>query len=86
MESAFAVRLWTRCERRGVDRLEVLLTRNMLLRAMETLGAPYPAELLQEVQTRTPVSKALKYPSEAIRSADLKYLGGNAASVSTESQ
>lgn len=70
----------------GFDRVEVLLTRNVLLRAMETVGKPYPAELAQDFQTRIPVSEALKYLSEAIRSADLKDSGGNAISVFIESQ
>jgi hypothetical protein len=69
----------------GVDRLEVLLTRTLLLRTMETLGEHYPAELLQDFETRIPVSKALKYLNEAIiRSADVKDSGGSATSVSGE--
>jgi hypothetical protein len=48
------------------DRLEVLLTRTLLARAMESLGESYPAELLQDYENRMPVSKALKYLREAI--------------------
>ena len=50
----------------GVDRLEVLLTRNVLVRTMESFGESYPAEVLQDFETRMPVSKALKYLNEAI--------------------
>jgi hypothetical protein len=71
----------------GVDRLEVLLTRTVLLRTMESLGEAYPAELLQDFETRIPVSKALSYLSEAIaRTADAEDSGGEAISVSSESQ
>jgi len=50
----------------GVDRLEVLLTRTVLTRTMDSLGESYPAEVLQDYENRIPVSKALKYLSEAI--------------------
>ena len=50
----------------GVDRLDVLLTRTILVRTMESLGESCPAEMLQDYQTRMPVSKALKYLNEAI--------------------
>jgi hypothetical protein len=50
----------------GVDRLEVLLTRTVLTRTMESLGENYPAEVLQDYENRMPVSKAMKYLSEAI--------------------
>ena len=50
----------------GVDRLEVLLTRTVLTRTMESLGENYPAEVLQDYENRMPVSKALRYLSEAI--------------------
>ena len=50
----------------GVDRLEVLLTRTVLTRTMESLGESYPAEVLQDYENRMPVSKALRYLSEAI--------------------
>ena len=49
-----------------VDRLEVLLTRTVLTRTMESLGENYPAEVLQDYENRIPVSKALRYLSEAI--------------------
>ena len=50
----------------GVDRLEVLLTRTVLTRTMESLGENYPAEVLQDYENRMPVSKALRYLNEAI--------------------
>jgi hypothetical protein len=49
-----------------VDRLEVLLTRTVLTRTMESLGENYPAEVLQDYENRMPVSKALRYLNEAI--------------------
>ena len=51
---------------RGVDRLEVLLTRTVLTRTMESLGENYPAEVLQDYENRMPVSRALRYLSEAV--------------------
>ena len=69
----------------GVDRLEVLLTRTILLRTMESLGENYPAELLQDFETRIPVSKALKYLNEAIvRATELQHSGVSATNVSGE--
>jgi hypothetical protein len=50
----------------GVDRLEILLTRSVLARTMESLGESYPAEVLQDYENRMPVSKALRYLSQAI--------------------
>ena len=52
----------------GADRLEVLLTRTLLVRIMESMGEEYPAEVLQDYERRMPVSKALKCLSEAIES------------------
>jgi hypothetical protein len=71
----------------GVDRLEVLLTRTVLSRAMESLGETYPAELLQDFETRIPVSKALTYLNEAIvRTTGAEDSGGEATSASSESR
>jgi hypothetical protein len=50
----------------GADRLDVLLTRTVLVRAMESLGETYPAEVLQNSENRMRVSEALKYLHEAI--------------------
>jgi hypothetical protein len=52
----------------GADRLEVLLTRTILVRRMESIGEGYPAEVLQDYERRMPVSKALKWLCEAIES------------------
>jgi len=50
----------------GTDRLDVLLTRTVLLHTMESLGENYPAEVLQDYEHRMQVSKAFRYLSEAI--------------------
>ena len=50
----------------GVDRLEILLTRTILARTMESPGETYPAEVLQDYQNRMRVSTALSYLNEAI--------------------
>ncbi|PYX55707.1 MAG: hypothetical protein DMG76_17375 [Acidobacteria bacterium] len=49
-----------------VDRLEVLLTRTVLVQTMESLGENYPAEVLQDYENPMQVSKALRYLNEAI--------------------
>lgn len=41
----------------GVDRLDVLLTRTVLVRTMESLGESYPSEVLQNFETRIPSAK-----------------------------
>ena len=48
------------------DRLEIMLTRTVLVQTMESLGESYPAVVLQDYENRMPVSRALKYLSEAI--------------------
>ena len=50
----------------GVDRLEILLVRTVLVRSMESLGENYPAEVLQNHETRMRVSDAIRYLREAI--------------------
>jgi hypothetical protein len=50
----------------GVARLEVLLIRTVLVRAMESLGEYYPAEVLQNFESRMRVSYAIKYLQGAI--------------------
>lgn len=50
----------------GTDRLEVLLTRTLLVRAMESLGEIYPSDVLQNYENRMQVSDAIKYLREAI--------------------
>jgi hypothetical protein len=49
-----------------VDRLEILLTRTVLVQTMESLGESYPAMVLEDYENRMPVSKAVKYLIEAI--------------------
>jgi len=49
-----------------VDRLEILLTRTVLVQTMESLGERYPAMVLQDYENRMPVSTALKYLIESI--------------------
>jgi hypothetical protein len=50
----------------GADRLDVLLTQTVLSRTMESLGESYPAHVLQDFETRMPLSKAVNYLNEAI--------------------
>ena len=50
----------------GMDRLEVLLVRTLLVRTMESLGENYPSQLLHNHETRMRVSDAIKYLREAI--------------------
>lgn len=50
----------------GIDRLEVLLVRTVLVRTMESLGEICPSEVLQNYETRMSVSDAIKYLREAI--------------------
>jgi hypothetical protein len=42
------------------DRLEILLTRTVLVQTMESLGERYPAVVLQDYENRMPVSRALQ--------------------------
>jgi hypothetical protein len=49
-----------------VDRVEILLTRAILVQTMESLGESYPAMVLQDYENRMPVSRALRYLMEAI--------------------
>jgi len=50
----------------GINRLEVLLVRTVLVRTMESLGENYPSEVLQNHETRMRVSDAIKYLRQAI--------------------
>jgi hypothetical protein len=45
--------------------LEILLTRTIVVQTMESLGESYPAMVLQDYEHRMPVSRALKYLTEA---------------------
>lgn len=51
----------------GAHHVEILQTRSLLVRIMESLGEAYPAELLQDYENRIPLSKALKFLNEASR-------------------
>ena len=45
----------------GAHHVEILRTRRVLVQAMESLGEDaYPAEILQDYETRFPLSKALR--------------------------
>jgi hypothetical protein len=50
----------------NTDRLEIMLTRAVLVQTMESLGEDYPAMVLQDYENRMPVSKALRFLSAAI--------------------
>ena len=50
----------------GARHVEILQTRSLLVRSMESLGEEYPAELLQDFDHRIPVSTALRLLNEAI--------------------
>ena len=50
----------------GARHVEILQTRSLLVRSMESLGEEYPAELLQDFDHRIPVSTALRFLNEAI--------------------
>lgn len=50
----------------NVDALDIRLTWAVLLRTMESLEEPYPAEVLQDYKERMPLSKALEYLTEAM--------------------
>lgn len=50
----------------GVNRLESLFVRTVLVGAMESLGENYPAVVLQNHETRMRVSDAIRYLREAI--------------------
>jgi len=50
----------------GAHHVEILQTRRLLMRTMESLGEAYPAEILQDYEHRIQLSKALTFLSEAI--------------------
>ena len=50
----------------GAQHFEILVSRTVLVRAMESLGEDYPSAILQNFENRIPVSRALKYLREAI--------------------
>ena len=50
----------------GAHHVEILQTRNLLVRSMESLGEGYPAEILQDYEKRIPLSIALRFLNEAM--------------------
>lgn len=50
----------------GATHVEILQTRSLLVRTMESLGEAYPAEILQDYETRIALSTALRFLNEAI--------------------
>ena len=50
----------------GINHLEVLLTRTVLVRTMESMGEPYPADVLENYDERMLESTAIKYLHTAI--------------------
>ena len=50
----------------GANHFEILQTRGLLVRGMESLGEEYPAEILQDHDHRIPLSTALRFLNEAI--------------------
>jgi hypothetical protein len=50
----------------GANHVEILQTRSLLVRSMESLGEGYPAEILQNYDQRIPLSTALKFLNEAM--------------------
>jgi hypothetical protein len=50
----------------GAGPVELVLTRGLLLRAMEAEGAQDPQGILQDYQNRMPVSEALRYIRRAL--------------------
>jgi hypothetical protein len=65
----------------GVNRLEVLVIRRVLVRAMESSGESYPTDVLQNFETRMRVSDALKYLRAAIELASQPQASSKEASV-----
>jgi len=50
----------------GAHHVEILQTRNLLVRAMESLGEAYPAEMLQDHENRIQLSRVLKFLNTAV--------------------
>jgi hypothetical protein len=53
----------------GASHIEILQTRSLLVRSMESCGEEYPAEILQDYDHRIPLSAALRFLKEAIQRA-----------------
>src|SRR5262249_3808372 len=54
----------------GAHHIEILQTRNVLVRSMELLGEEYPGEILQQYNQPIPLSMALRFLNEAIKSIE----------------
>ena len=50
----------------GANHFEILQTRGLLVRSMESEGEEYPAEMLQNYDNRIPLSTALRFLNAAI--------------------
>ena len=50
----------------GANHIEILQTRALLVRSMESLGEQYPAEILQDYERRIPLSTALRFLNTAM--------------------
>jgi HD superfamily phosphodiesterase len=50
----------------GAHHAEILQTRSVLVRTMESLGEAYPAETLQDYDNRIQLSKALRFLNAAL--------------------
>ena len=50
----------------GAPHIEILQSRSLLVRTMESLGEAYPAEILQDYETRIALSTAIRFLNEAI--------------------
>lgn len=56
----------------GANHLEILRTRNALVRSMELLGEEYSAKILDDYDNRIPLSAALRFLNHAIETAKRK--------------
>lgn len=69
----------------GINHQDLLVSRTILVRTMESLGERYPAEVLQDFETPMPLSRAFNYLNEAIAwTARLKGSQGGQTDVSRE--
>ena len=52
----------------GASHIGILQTSSLLVRSMELFGEEYPAEVLQDYDSRIPLSTALRFLNEATQS------------------
>ena len=50
----------------GANHIEILQTRSLLVRSVESSGEEFPAEILQNYEHRIPLSRALRFLNEAM--------------------